>query len=380
MNNQIEIKNMHFYWRMNEQTGTDNPFPDFFPVTIKYDKQLKMIRLNTTNNYWALMSKMYGLEENVGYLQDGHDLAPSYGNEFLDFVVNHSEEGDFLCDIGAGGLYVLNNLRKRGYKTLAVDPSIESRKRGEELKIEVISHFYEEIDLHSKKIDSFIHYDVLEHVEKPDSFLKKHFEELSENGKIIFAVPDCSISILNGDISMLLSQHVNYFDEDSLAYLVISAGFTLNKIEKSKNGGVLFCFATKNKRNLTHQLSNSLQDNGSKYDLFFSKYEKKKIQFEEYLDRSINQQDKIGLYIPLRIFPYLSNYLNYQNFIFIDDSKVFQNKYFDGFNVKVQNFDYVASQIDKLIVFSPAFGNVIKNNVQKDENFKGEIFSWDYHK
>ena len=374
----VSIDKMHFYWRMTEFPSAPNPFPSFFPVELIFNHDEGIFKLNTTDHFWSVMNDMYTLEENVGYLQQGHDLAAPYGLDFIRFIQKNVANGQKICDIGAGGLYVLNELKKKGFKTLAVDPSQESIFNGENMGIDIVSDFYETVDLKKEKIEVFIHYDVLEHIRYPDLFLKKHYEELSENGKIVFAVPDCTAAINNGDVSMMLAQHINYFDSNSLANMVKRAGFEIEEISKSSFGGVLYCAAKKSKVIEHSKVNQGISMNKSSDLDFFQKQHQKQRVFEEVMDRATEKNDCIGLYIPLRIFPYLNKYVDYANFIFIDDSKNFQGKYFDGFKSEVRAIDEIVSQLDQIIIFSPSFGDSIKNRVINEPNFKGEIVSWDY--
>lgn len=374
----IVIERMHFYWRMTESPSVPNPFPSFLPIELGFEETEGILKLKTNDQFWSLLNDMYTMEENVGYLQQGHDLAVPYGSDFVSFILNNVNHGQKICDIGAGGLYVLNQLKKKQFKTLAVDPSKESIINGEETGIEVISNFYEAVDLKEEKIDVFIHYDVLEHVRYPELFLKKHYEELTENGKIVFAVPNCTIAINNGDISMILAQHVNYFDANTLANMVSRAGFEIEEISPSKFGGVLYCAAKKIKRRETESKNRPAPIQRAMYSEFFQKQRQKQEIFEQLLDQAFEKNKCLGLYIPLRVFPYLSRYTDYSNFEFIDDSINFQGKYFDGFDFKVKGINEAAEAVDKMIIFSPSFGNTIKERLAKQQKFRGEIISWDY--
>ena len=84
---------------------------------------------------------------------------------------------------------------------------------------------------------------MLEHVVNPVEFLQNHINDLNSGGLIAFAVPDCSSYIKCGDISMILHEHLNYFDNDSLRNVVECAGFEVLNIQKANHGGVLFCIA-----------------------------------------------------------------------------------------------------------------------------------------
>jgi len=364
---------MHFYWRIKNNIRVHNPFSSFIQTKLFHDKNDEILKLETDESYWTMMSQMYALEENVGYLQPGHDLAQPYGDEYLQFINKHLNNTKKICDVGAGGLYVISKLNAQGYTTIAVDPSKESKTNGMKMNLEVISQFYEEVDLSDEEIDAFIHYDVLEHVMEPARFLEKHFRELVDDGTIVFAVPDCTVPIRNGDISMLLAQHVNYFDSNSLSAKVRQAGFDVLEICSSKYGGVLFCAATKKTRSYENYSYKS-----NNYENFFSLAENKIKLVSNYFDEAIKKNQTIGLYIPLRIFPYLSNYIEYQNFVFIDDSNFFIGKYFDGFNMQIQAISEVAPYLDSVLIFSPAFGEQIKFKLQNNVLFKGTIFSWEY--
>jgi 2-polyprenyl-3-methyl-5-hydroxy-6-metoxy-1,4-benzoquinol methylase len=374
----VVIERMHFYWRMTESSSALNPFPSFLPVELAFEKTEGILKLKTNDQFWSLLNDMYTMEENVGYLQQGHDLAVPYGSDFVSFILKNVNHGQKICDIGAGGLYVLNQLKKKQFKTLAVDPSTESIINGEEIGIEVISNFYEAVDLKKEKVDVFIHYDVLEHIRYPELFLKKHYEELPENGKIVFAVPDCTKAINNGDISMILAQHINYFDANSLANMVSRAGFEIEEILPSSFGGVLYCAAKKKKYGVIANKNRTAPIQSSIYLQFFQKQRQKQEIFEQLLDQAVEKNNCLGLYIPLRVFPYLSRYIDYSNFVFIDDSINFQGKYFDGFNFKVKGINEAAEEVDKMIIFSPSFGGSIRDKLAKQQKFKGEIISWDY--
>jgi 2-polyprenyl-3-methyl-5-hydroxy-6-metoxy-1,4-benzoquinol methylase len=376
-NNHVQIQNMHFYWRVKDNANEFNPFPAFMNLKLVFDQASQILKIKTDSDYWEMMLKMYGMETNVGYLQKGHDLALPYGEEYLGFILQCISQKVKVCDIGGGSLYILQKLRYLGFDTIAVDPSTESKVSGELLNLEVISSLYEDADLSNEKIQVFIHYDVLEHVENPKAFLEKHFRELPDEGMILFAVPDCTIPVRNGDISMLLAQHVNYFEEDSLSNLVLSAGFEILQMKKSNFGGVLFCFARKIKYSNSRKTILSNRSTGH-YDRFFETCSKKIKSVESFMSNAITNNENIALYIPLRVFPYISDFISYENLFFIDDSTYFQGKYFDGFNQKIMSISEAVKYVDSVVVFSPTFGERIEKKLRNEFNFAKNILSWKY--
>ena len=57
---------------------------------------------------------------------------------------------------------------------------------------------------------------------------------------IAFAVPDCTESVERGDLSMVIHEHMNYFEMASLRRLVESADFKVERIERASMAASFF--------------------------------------------------------------------------------------------------------------------------------------------
>lgn len=372
----IVLPNCQVYWRMTEKPNLPiNPFPNFLDITLGIDEDSGYIKQITNDEFWNMMNRIYSENFNIGYLQEGHGLAASYGTEFLEFILANSSKGEKICEIGAGGLFTLNQLKKIGYNVLAVDPSPTTLEMGKRLSIDVINEFYTETLDMEVKFDAIVHYDLLEHTKDPITFLESAKKNLSFGGKLIFGVPNCTTSIASGDVSMALHQHTNYFDVNSIRSVIESAGFKVNCIQPSKHGGVIFCSASKLITN--KEPKSNIQYSRMKWHTFRQKYLFNKQKIDKELKSALQENLSIGLYIPLRCFPYLGLYKDYKNFIFFDDNKDYIDHYFDGFPIAVQKYNG-KQFIDKLLLFSPSFGNLIKKRLLIDFKYSGKLIMIDY--
>jgi hypothetical protein len=80
-------------------------------------------------------------------------------------------------------------------------------------------------------------------------------------------------------------------------------------------------------------------------------------------DRSVN----LGFYVPLRALPYLSILKVFDGIRFFDDDPGVHGKYFDGFDVPVENFqDLQARPVTHMIIMSlphaPAIAKKIRGH------------------
>ncbi|WP_321469663.1 class I SAM-dependent methyltransferase [Halarcobacter sp.] len=355
----LDLGKIQFYWRMVKNKEDEKcDIPAFLDFEFTYDQELNLIKQNTSDLIMNTLEEVYKYNYNVGYLQDGHDLAEGYANDFLNFFIKNKEKVEIksIFEIGCGGGYLLKKIKDLGeFKITCLDPSPVALKNKEHF--DVVSSFYP-CEKFKEKVDLIIHYDVLEHIDNPVEFLNKHKRNLQSDGYIMFAVPDCSEYLEMGDISMVLHEHINYFDKESLELTVQKAGFSNIEVEQSKHGGVLYCFAQNRCDSIC--LTNS---SSKKFIDFKSNYESIQKKIDLLIKQYTQENKQIGFYVPLRALPYISKYDN-QNFRFFDDDSGIHKKYFDGFDIAIENFnDLSKDPTDVVFVMSCSFGEKIKDKI-----------------
>ena len=369
MKDALNLGELQFYWRMrNNLESEPNVVPDFVDFSFSFDPVNQLIVQQKNINTLEYLDIIYKENFNVGYLQEGHALANLYGDDFLNFLLEgiqkHNPTTKKISEIGAGGCFILNQLKEQDFSVQAIDPSPISIESGEKLGIEVIEEFYP-CDKNNILADLIFHYDVLEHVEDPVAFLNHNYDDLDEGGIVVLAVPDCTEYIEYGDISMILHEHINYFDENSIKNVVDASNLTCLEIKKSSYGKVLYCLAKKEKESKPV----ILKSNKRKFDKFKHDVLKLKKNILTNIIEEASLGKNIGFYIPLRALPYLSLLENRNDFSirFFDDNPSLRNTFFDGFDIPVENMDdLISNPVDTLYIISEAFGEVIKNKILKE--------------
>ncbi len=363
MNNELDLGKLSFYWRMTSKPNVpSNPVPDFVDFKFSFIEDLQLLIQTRNAQTWEYLETIYKENYNVGYLQEGHALAESYGGDFLKFIQHSIKKYNpaikRISEIGAGGCYILNKLKQSGYRVAAIDPSPAAAQKGKEFDIEVIPDFYPAAKAIPKS-DMIIHYDVLEHVSDPVAFIQHHKNDLNADGLILFAVPDCTPYIEKGDVSMILHEHLNYYNSISLENVVKAAGFEPLEIVKADYGGVLYCVARVSANSEWVSRKGQLE-----FIDFTKKVKKLTDQINDFISQGTGNGNVLGCYIPLRALPYLSILKTSNNIRFFDDNPGIYMQYFDGFNVPVENFnDLLKSPVSHLLILSFAFGDKIKNKV-----------------
>jgi 2-polyprenyl-3-methyl-5-hydroxy-6-metoxy-1,4-benzoquinol methylase len=363
----LNLGNLSFYWRMTEQPNSPpNVVPDFLPFEFSFLDDIQLIIQKRNPQILQCLETIYKEDYNVGYLQQGHYLIEGYGNDFMSFIENSVSQFNpkikKVTEIGAGGCYVLKRLKEKGFEVSAIDPSPIASQKGKEFGFDVIKDFYPASEKISKS-DMIIHYDVLEHIDNPVSFINAHKNDLNENGLIIFAVPDCSPYIDFGDISIILHEHLNYFDAQSLKLTVEEAGFECINIEKSKYGGVLYCAAKVDMKPIKD--TNKLKRDNSKFTSFVNKHQELIRNIDLYLQDVLKNNNTVGFYVPLRATPYLSILKRFNNIRFFDDDPGLHKKYFDGFKIPIENMnDLKNNPVSNIIITSFIFGEKIADRIK----------------
>lgn len=342
-----------------------------FDLTI--DKISGYIKQARSQELLDIIKEIYQLDHNIGYLQEGSEELQTYGKEYLGFISNSIKNSKIdtadmtILDIGCGGGIVLNQLYKEytSSKVIGIEPSPLAKRASEKFGFKLIEEFYPPQNREDiKELDVVLHYDVLEHVENPLKFLEEIYKDLKVDALMVFSVPDCTTAIKNGDISILIHEHLNYFSVDSLKKLVEQAGYSDVVVEQGIHGGTLLCSARK------RDIKNSVVIDTKTIEDDFRKFiEKNRALIEKLKNIIASYSDKsIGFYVPLRAIPYITKLELTRGYSFYDDSKFFSHKYLDGFDdVKIQNFyDLQKEPVDVIFIMTHAYGSIIKHRIEKE--------------
>jgi 2-polyprenyl-3-methyl-5-hydroxy-6-metoxy-1,4-benzoquinol methylase len=341
-----------------ERDRGDCVIPALLPFGFSWLPQLGLIIQRRDPQTLDWLRRVYEEDANVGYLQEGHALADAYGGEFLKFIADtvaaRPARVREVVDIGCGGIYMLRRLQQAGFSVRGIDPSPVTRRQAAEAGIPILPHFYP-ADIAPLAADLVYHHDVLEHVDDPVAFLHAHHRDLTPGGCVVIAVPDCTENIRAGDISMLLHEHLNYFDEESLRATVLAAGFSVVSLVRSAHGGVLYCAAASGGPEPLPAVD------PRKFESFRARAAALIGCFRGYVDAVLRRPGtEVGFYVPLRGIAYLGDRGFDPRIRLFDDDPGMRGKYFDGFDGAVENFaDLQARPVTNMVVCSFSFGEAI---------------------
>jgi SAM-dependent methyltransferase len=377
MADMLDMGDVPFYWRIkSEPHQSPLDIPERLPFSFTFMPELQLVIQRRDPAILGWLERVYTEDANVGYLQEGHALAQSYGGEFLSFFDRARallpKFPMTAADIGCGGVYLLQQVRARGLSVTGIDPSPVTIAAGRVADIKIVPSFYPS-SLLTERFDVMFHYDVLEHVEDPVAFLRAHHANLMAGGGVIFAVPDCTHHIQLGDVSMMLHEHLNYFDKESLARVVRAAGFEPLLLEPARHGGVLLCCAVPTTGDVQPSV---LQGAGlDKFVCFRNRAQAALDRFLHLAEESAGGE--LGLYVPLRAFAYLGSVPGSQRLRFFDDDPGLRGRYYDGFDVPVENFsDLVALPPKQVVVCSLAFGERLAHRLKSHMPATTRVVSW----
>lgn len=136
--------------------------------------------------------------ENKEYEDALKALPDSYYKKYLKTLVGLSSKSSKILDVGVGSGTVLVKLSKKGFKNLyGVDVSSLFVKSSKQLGFKNV-RVYDGTNL--PYADNFFDvigsFNVLEHTEKPEAFLKNQIKKLKKNGFVIIICPNFYTPVL----------------------------------------------------------------------------------------------------------------------------------------------------------------------------------------
>lgn len=360
-------KQLPFYWRLKEPGAPSFEIPEKLPFefSVSDDGLLIQTRNQATLN---ALEKVYGLDYNIGYIQEGYEIATGYVNDFKEFLERYLDalpRNSSLVEIGCGGALLLNEFAGR-YNVLGIDPSPTAIRAGEKYGIRIIPEFFSPKLLDSQ-VDFIFHSDVLEHAFDPDQFLREQYDALAPGGIVAISIPDATQSIQVGDISLAMHQHLQYYSLDSLRFALERVGFEILTVEQAKYGGSLYAAGKK-----SHQIQPS-KSYRTEDEPDFEKFRTSLTRFRNQLKTDIASGQTIGFYVPLRTLPYLSalniDMGNECKFRFFDDTEHWKSKMFDGTDIAIESFQEMLSNPPEVVyIMSLTFGSLIRKKLHSELN------------
>ncbi len=140
--------------------------------------------------------------------------------------------GKMLLDIGAAsGIFVKLAIEK-GYNATGIEPSTQLvNEANEKFGVKIIKGTIEDFEAR-EQYDIVTLLDLIEHVNDPESFLKKVSPLIKKGGVLVIVTPD-----INSIATRLLGNrwwhyrtaHINFFNINSITYLLEKFGFVIEK-------------------------------------------------------------------------------------------------------------------------------------------------------
>lgn len=153
-----------------------------------------------------------------------------------DLIKKYKASGSSLFDLGAGWGHFMLTGQQLGYKVYGIEiseqPYLYSKN---DLKLPVDHMDFFDMD-ESKKFDVVTMWDVLEHIDKADTFVEKCASVTAMNGYLVLQVPQIDSYFAKkykDDWKMMGLDHVNYFGKKTITQLLEKYGYRVETIKSS---------------------------------------------------------------------------------------------------------------------------------------------------
>lgn len=179
-----------------------------------------------------------GAQEGFGYVdydQDKSKMTSTF-ESYLDMLAREGSGAGDLLDVGAATGFFLDLARKRGWRTVGVEPSEFAVGLAKKKGLDVRQGVVEELDAADESFDVVTMWDVIEHVNDPRASLAAAFRLLRPGGTLAINTPD-SGSLLARTLGLrwhlvVPPEHLVLFHQESLRRLLAESKFQVSAIKR----------------------------------------------------------------------------------------------------------------------------------------------------
>jgi SAM-dependent methyltransferase len=365
-----------FIYQLHDAPHNAENLPNQHVFELEYDAKYDLFKQKFSPETDKFLTVAYKLGSVVGGNTLEDQIGQKYTNAVLEYIKAELQIEDYqgmdVLEIGCGIGFLLSKIKEKGGSTIGVEPGIQGQEGASKYGIDVVQGFYPGVVL-EKKFDLIISYLVLEHIVKPEIFIKALRGSLNPGGKVVIVVPNAEPFIESGDISSFYHEHWCYFTQKSLSNLLKSVGCEDIKIAESNYGGLLFSNFSFGKEEVEDNLENNAVMNSSLIDFTHEI----KLRSNKIIEL-FNSNEDIGVYVPGRIVNYLVHYnIDFSKVRFFDDDVNSYGKYFPGINIKVENFeDFKKNPPATILIMSNFFEEIIRHKIVINDLSGVNIVTW----
>lgn len=348
--------------------GPDNPagMPNCLPFHLRLDTTIGHLYQPAELGLAAMLERAYRAGSLLGTAMDDTDSGRAYADDFLRFISQHLKAGTSCLEIGAGRGFLTRRLGDAGYHVTGMEPGQANAPHWQRHGVDIVADSFPSAAAPGP-FDAILAYAVMEHIADLTPFLISVAGHLTENGRLIVAVPDCGPYIATGDPSILLHEHYHYFTAASLERALAQAGFRSLKIEPARYGGVLYCCA------VPDQAAKASVPDAAELQTLQNYGKVVERQRARIADRVVGLQagkQRLGIYCPNRVLGLLP--VGIAGLRFFDDDPDQLGKHFPGFPAAIENrASLIASPADEIWIMSRSFGTRIRDRLQAEPALAG---------
>jgi SAM-dependent methyltransferase len=343
---------------------TNAPLPELMPMRVGVDRASGSLVQIPEAAVMAGLDLAYAEGSQIGTPLSSAGLGRPALDDVVAFITEarqgRSPEGARVLEIGCGTGALLARLKEAGAQALGVEPGARAAEQACAAGLEVITSPFERDAFPDGAFDLIVHHAVLEHVPEPVSFLRDQLSLLTDDGVIVCSVPDCSLPMSTGDLSMLVHEHLSYFTPESLRRTGALAGARTVAERASRSAGATYCAWAVG---ATDVHTAAAADHSARD--FMRAGPRSLEAVHAFAERMQRQGRTLGVFCPARFINYQALTPVLPRLRYFDDDPLLEGRYYPPFDVRVEaRAGLLAEPVDDVLVMSWTFGEHIARDLR----------------